>query len=235
MSAPVPSLLAVSVVSRLRDDPAARPNVAQHRRLQTAIDKRPVDGPVMVRRLGVEGDRIGDSRFHGGVDQAVYAYAIEDTEWWQREVGSELSFRLAPGSFGENLTLRGVDVTTSVIGERWRIGGAVLQVSSPRSPCATFAAYWGVHQLIKRFVRAGRPGAYLRVLAEGPVRAGDQVSVLDRPAHGVTLAESFRALNGNLDAAERVLLASEFPAGARAKLSRRVQQARERTLPERLF
>lgn len=235
MSAPVPTLLAVNIVSRLRDDPAARPNVADHRRLQTAIDKRPVDGPVMLRPLGVEGDRIGDSRFHGGVDQAVYAYAIEDTDWWQREVGPELSFQLAPGSLGENLTLRGVDVTHSIIGERWRIGSAVLQVSSPRSPCATFAAFWGVHRLVKRFVQAQRPGAYLRVLTEGSVRAGDQVTVLDRPAHGVTLAESFRALNGDLEAAERVLLASEFPAGARARLGRRVQLARERSLAERPF
>lgn len=235
MSAPVPALLAVNIVNRLRDDPAARPNVAAHRRLQTAIDKRPVDGPVMLRRLGPEGDRIGDSRFHGGVDQAVYAYAIEDTDWWQREVGRELSFELAPGSFGENLTLRGVDVTFSIIGERWRIGTAVLQVSSPRSPCATFAAHWGVHRLIKRFVQARRPGAYLRVLTEGTVRAGDQVTVLDQPAHGVTLAESFRALNGDLQAAERVVLAPEFPAGARAKLGRRLEQARQRSTSERLF
>jgi MOSC domain-containing protein YiiM len=235
VSAPASSLLTVNIVSRMRDDPAVRPNAPRQRRLQTGIDKRPVERPVTLRRLGVDGDRIGDLRVHGGPDQAVYAYAIEDTEWWQREVGPELAFPLAPGSFGENLTVRGVDVTNSLIGERWRIGSAVLQVTSPRTPCTTFAGFWGVHKLIKRFVRAQRPGAYLRVLTEGTVRAGDEVTVLDRPAHGVTLAEAFRALNGDLAAAERVILVPELPSRARARLNRRLAGAAEQSPAQRLF
>jgi MOSC domain-containing protein YiiM len=160
---------------------------------RTAIDKRPVDGPVRVGRLGLEGDSQYDTRHHGGEEQAVYAYAVEDQQWWGRELGRELS----PGRFGENLTVEGVDVTEAVVGETWRIGGShedavVLQVTSPRVPCTTFQGFMGEPHWVKRFTEHGAPGAYLRVLQEGTLRAGDPVEVLDRPAHGVTIAEVFR-------------------------------------------
>jgi len=179
--------------------------------VKTGIDKRPVDQPVQIRRLGLDGDSICDTVHHGGVDQAVYAYASEDTEWWQQQLADELSFRLGPGSLGENLTLRGVEVTNSVIGERWQVGGAVLQVAVPRIPCSTFAGYWNIARLPQRFVRAGRPGAYLRVLTEGAVAAGDEVRVLDRPSHGLTLAETLRALTGDRSLAPKLLTAPELP------------------------
>lgn len=165
----------------------------------------------MIGRLGLAGDSICDTRNHGGLDQAVYAYASEDTEWWQEHLADELAFPLGPGSLGENLTLRGVDVTHAVIGERWQVGGAVLQVTVPRIPCSTLASYWNVDRLPRRFIRAGRPGAYLRVLTEGPVAAGDEVRILDRPAHGLTLVETLRALTGDRSLAPKLLTAPELP------------------------
>ncbi|MDQ1742995.1 MAG: hypothetical protein QOE23_1334 [Pseudonocardiales bacterium] len=213
-------LVAVNL-AQVRDTPPVRPGTRANRKpTRTGIDKRPAAGPVRIARLGLAGDTICDTRNHGGVDQAVYAYALEDTEWWQAELAGELAFQLGPGSLGENLTLRGVDVTNSVIGERWRIGGAILQVAVPRLPCSTFASYWDVDRLVKRFIRAGRTGAYLRVLTEGEVAAGDEVSVLDRPGHGLTLLETVRALTGDRSLAAKLLTAPELPADVH-RLARR--------------
>ena len=201
-------------LAHVRDTPPVRAGIrADQKPVKTGIDKRPVDHPVQVRRLGLDGDSICDTVNHGGVDQAVYAYASEDTEWWQEQLAGELSFRLRPGSLGENLTLRGVDVTHAVIGEQWQVGGAILQVAVPRIPCSTFASYWDIDQLAKRFIKAGRPGAYLRVLAEGPVAAGDEVRILERPGHGLTLAETLRALTGDRSLAAKLLTAPELPEG----------------------
>lgn len=191
----------------------------------TGIDKRPADGPVAVRRLGLTGDTICDTVNHGGPDQAVYAYAEEDAAWWQDQLAGELRFALRPGSLGENLTTRGLDVTGAVIGERWRIGSTILQVSSPRIPCSTLAAFWGIDQMVKRFTEAGRPGAYLRVLTEGELSAGDPITVLDRPAHGLTLGQTFRGLTGDHSLAARLAAAPELPAEAREQAQRWLAEA----------
>ncbi|WP_156250144.1 MOSC domain-containing protein [Pseudactinotalea terrae] len=155
----------------------------------TAIDKRPVPGPVVVGELGVEGDQQVDHINHGGPDKAVYAYAAEDLARWAEQLGRELG----PGMFGENLTTAGVDVTGAVIGERWAVGdgGLLLEVTMPRTPCYKFAHKMGEPRWIKRFNAEGRPGAYLRVLQPGPVAAGDRIEVGDRPAHGVTIGQTF--------------------------------------------
>ena len=212
MAAEKSRVLSVNL-ARVMDTPPPPASVQRsHKPGKTGIDKRPVGRPVQVRRLGLDGDSICDTVHHGGPDQAVYAYASEDAEWWQQHLGDELSFQLRPGSLGENLTLRGVEVTGAVIGERWQVGGAVLQVTVPRIPCSTFAGFWNVEGLPKRFIEAGRPGAYLRVLTEGAVTAGDEVRVLDRPAHGLTLAETLRALTGDRSLAPKLLTAPELPA-----------------------
>lgn len=204
-------VLAVNL-AHVMDTPPVPPGTRANKKpARTGIDKRPADGPVLLGRLGVAGDTICDTRNHGGPDQAVYAYASEDTEWWQQQLAGELSFELGPGSLGENLTLRGVDVTNAVIGERWRVGGAILQVSVPRIPCSTFAGFWNVDRLVKRFTQSGRVGAYLRVLTEGEVAAGDELVVLDRPAHGLTLVQTLRALTGDRSLAPKLLTASELP------------------------
>jgi MOSC domain-containing protein YiiM len=185
---------------------------------QTGIDKRPVDRRVRVTATGVEGDYIGNRRLHGDADKAAYAYAREDAAWWSAELGRAIP----PGGFGENLSTDGLDVTGAVIGETWAIGSAVLQVTIPRTPCKTFVGFWEVPDLIKRFTAHAAPGAYLRVLVDGEVGAGDRIEVLDRPAHGVTLGETFRALNLEPRLLPRLLDAPELPDYVRERVSRRV-------------
>ncbi|MEU5941517.1 MOSC domain-containing protein [Micromonospora sp. NPDC047548] len=189
---------------------------------RSGIDKRPVDGAVLLRADGVTGDFIGERAHHGGPDQAVYAYAAEDAEWWSAELGRTVP----PGGFGENLTTWAVDVTGAVIGEQWAIGSAVLQVTKPRTPCTTFAGFWGVPDLIRRFTVRAAPGAYLRVLREGEVGAGDPVEVVDRPAHGVTIGEVFRATSLEPELLPRLLDAAELPEPILAKVRRRVAGSR---------
>ena len=158
----------------------------------SGIDKRALTGAVAIGPLGVEGDVIVDSRYHGGHDQAVYAYADEDADHWVAELGREIP----PGAFGENLRITGMPVSGAVVGERWRIGGedggVLLEVTSPRTPCAKFAAKMGEPKWVKRFHAAGLTGAYLRVVEPGSVSAGDPVTVVGRPSHGVTIHGWFR-------------------------------------------
>lgn len=158
------------------------------RRERTAIDKRPVHGPVTVGADGLEGDTQVDRRFHGGVDRAVYAYAQADADHWvaalQREVPA--------GLLGENLRIDGLDVSGARIGERWRTSrGVVLEVTGPRLPCRTLQGFLDVPDMVARFTSAGRPGAYLRVIVAGPVGAGDRMVVeRDEVAEGApTVAE----------------------------------------------
>ncbi|MCP1502672.1 MOSC domain-containing protein YiiM [Curtobacterium herbarum] len=157
----------------------------------TAIDKRPVDGPVRVRPLGLHADVQADRKHHGGEDQAVYVYADEDAAFF----AEQLDRPIPPGLFGENLRTIGVDVTGLVIGERLRVGDTLeLEVTIPRIPCGTFARRMKVDKWVKRFAEEGRPGAYLRVRKSGSVAAGDAVTVLERPEHGVTIGQMFAGL-----------------------------------------
>jgi MOSC domain-containing protein YiiM len=157
---------------------------------RSGIDKKPVPGRVAVHPLGLEGDVQVNRKYHGGEGQAVYAYAQEDADFWIAELGRELP----PGRFGENLRTTGLDLTGALLGERWRIGTALVEVTAPRIPCANFARFWNEPQLVKRFTAHGATGAYLRVLEPGEIGAGDLIQVLDRPHHGVTLGRTFRIL-----------------------------------------
>jgi MOSC domain-containing protein YiiM len=176
----------------------AEPNPAKHVGI-TGINKQPVDHPVAVRapgpkttglHSGLVGDQIFDVEHHGGDDQAVYAYAREDYDWWQDQLG-----RVLPGGlFGENLTTVDVDVNGAVIGEQWLIGDRlVLEPTFGRVPCATFQARMAEPHWVRTFTRSNRPGAYLRVVEPGDVKAGDPVTIQSRPAHGVTISLAFRA------------------------------------------
>lgn len=156
---------------------------------QSAIDKRPVTGRVAVHRLGLDGDVQVNTKFHGGEGQALYAYAQEDADWWAAELDRDLS----AGRFGENLRTSGVDLTGALLGERWRIGTVLAEVTAPRTPCAKLQAHWGVPRLMKRFTERGAGGAYLRVLEVGDIGAGDEIDVVERPDHGVTIGTAFRA------------------------------------------
>lgn len=161
---------------------------------RSAIDKRPARDPVVVGPMGLAGDEQADKVDHGGVDQAVYAYAREDLDWWTERLGREVR----PGEFGENVTTVGLDVSGALIGETWRLGEVVVQVTAARIPCATFQSWTGEPHWVKRFAAAGRPGAYLRVLNEGSISAGDEIEVLDRPEQQVTVAESMLAFYGDV-------------------------------------
>jgi MOSC domain-containing protein YiiM len=172
-------ILAVCRVQQLTPDPGIG---------VTAIDKRPVDGRLRVRPLGLFGDVQADRKHHGGASKALYAYAEEDAAYWAQELGRPIP----AGLFGENLRTGGLDVGGAEIGERWRIGEElVVEVTCPREPCATFQRRMKEPHWVKRFSHAGRPGAYLSVVKAGTVGAGDAIEVLSRPGHGVTIASWF--------------------------------------------
>ena len=166
----------------------------------TAIDKRPVNGPVKVHKLGLRGDIQANRTHHGGEDQAVYAYSQADADYWADALGRELP----AGFFGENLRISGIEATHAVIGERWTVGAGVeLEVTSPRTPCATFQRRMKEPQWVKRFTDEGRVGTYLRVLRTGSIQAGDTIERTFVPRHGVTIGKWFSEPDADLIAVLR--------------------------------
>ena len=178
-------------------------------RVTTGIWKDPASGPVRLWGVNLAGDDQADRSVHGGPDKAVYAYAQEDLSWWTAELGQVV----APGTFGENLTTAGVDVTNAVVGERWAVGSAVLEVSQPRTPCYKLGIRMGDQRFPSRFAVAGRPGAYLRIVAEGDIAAGDNIRVLSRPEHRVTVGLVERAYHADRSLVPRLLDAPEIADG----------------------
>ncbi len=175
------------VVARVVSVNVGVPRLVEHRgrRAWTGIWKHPVAGRVAVRGVNLDGDEQADRRVHGGPDKAVYAYASEDYTWWAAELGRQLE----PGTFGENLTLEGVDLGAARVGERWQVGSTVLEVAQPRTPCWKLGLRMGDDEFPARFLAAGRPGAYLRIVGEGEVGAADEVVSLHRPDDRPSLAE----------------------------------------------
>ena len=181
----------------------------------TGIGKQPVPGPVEVRDpgpratgggSGLVGDFIGDGQHHGGTHQAVYAFSREDLDRWAERLGRELP----NGFFGENLTTSGIDLAAARIGERWRIGPQVeLQVTAPRIPCSTFRGWVGEQGWVKMFTADRRPGAYLKVLVPGLIKAGDRIEVIHRPEHDVTVSMVFRAETADRELLPRLLAAGD--------------------------
>src|SRR4051794_14995109 len=193
----------------------------------TGIAKQPVAGPVAVHALGLDGDGVGEPEHHGGADQAVYAYSADDYAWWSEQLGREL----APGSFGENLTIAGLPSAERSVGDRLRIGDEVLlEVTAPRIPCATFSGRMGDPGWVKRFAKARRPGLYLRVLQAGSVRAGDAVELDESCASPIGVVELMRLHYERKLPAARYERALEAPVAARfrAMLEHRVERARAR-------
>lgn len=196
--------------------------------LRTGIDKRPSAEPLAVRApgpmqgglgSGLVGDSVCDPRHHGGDDQAVYAYAREDLDGWQSQLGRELT----NGTFGENITTSGVDLNQCLVGERWAIGsdGLILEATSPRTPCTTFATWLGIRGWIKTFTAGALPGAYFRVIAPGTLRAGDRIEAIERPDHSVTIGTVFRALMLEPDLMPALAVADALPDRIKQQIARR--------------
>ncbi len=183
----------------------------------TGIDKRPVAGPVAVTApgpkgdggVGLAGDRVGDVKHHGGSLQAVYAYSREDYDHFEAMLGRELR----AGVFGENLTTEGHDLSEARVGERWSgPSGLVLEVTCPRTPCGTFRGWMDVRGWLRTFTREARPGTYLRVVEPETVEQGDELEVVERPDHEVTIAKYFKAAMGERDLIPEILEAGVLDA-----------------------
>lgn len=191
----------------------------------TSIDKRPVAGAVRAHVNGLIGDVVSDTKHHGGAEQAVYAFAREDLDSWGRRLGAVLR----DGQFGENLTTEGIDVNEAEIGEHWRIGSVLLEVCSVRTPCNDFKNWIGVagydnSRWVKRFAEEARPGPYLRVLEEGSLCAGDEIEVVRRPGHGITVTTLFTALNLDRSLLPSLLTADGSPIAGLGDKPRQVAQ-----------
>ncbi len=223
----VATVLSVNL-ARVRENPDPK-----RQSKSTGIDKVGTREAVSVRApgpmrgglgSGLVGDTIGNQKFHGGDDQAVYTYAREDLDEWE----SRLDRSLTNGIFGENLTTDGVDVTQALIGERWRVGtdGLVLEVTSPRTPCRTFAYFLQMDRWMKTFTQAGKPGAYLRVISPGTVCADDPITIDHRPDHDVTIGLVFRARMSEPELLPRLLAADALSAELKAYVARRVASGR---------
>ena len=174
---------------------------------KSAIWKSPVDGRIAVRGVNLDGDHQADRKAHGGADKAVYAYAVEDSRWWKQELGRPLEF----GEFGENLTTEGIQVNDALVGERWEIGTTVLEISGPRMPCWRLGVRMNDPIFPRRFAEAMRPGAYLRIIVEGRVGTGDEIRIVERPNHDLTVRDVSRIYTRDRDQVERLLAVRQVP------------------------
>ena len=174
-------VLAVSVGRPREFDYHGRP-------ARSAIWKSPVEGRVAVRGVNLAGDDQADRQAHGGPDKALYAYAVEDARWWEAKEGRPFAF----AEFGENLTTEGIDVNGALVGERWAIGSALFEISEPRVPCWRLGARMNDPKFIVRFTEALRPGAYMRIVREGDVGAGDAIEAVSKPDHDLSVRDVFR-------------------------------------------
>jgi MOSC domain-containing protein YiiM len=215
---------AMNVIGHVVSVNVGRPRtVSWHgRTVATAIWKQPVRSRRRICGVNVDGDDQADRRVHGGPTKAVYAYALEDYAWWS----SELATDLEPGTFGDNLTVSGVDLVARVIGERWQIGSARVRVTEPRIPCFKLGIRMGDAGFVDRFATAARPGSYLAIDGEGDVGAGDTIELLDRPEHGVTIGMVERAYHGDAELRHRLVDLPELSTGWRDWAARAVARSR---------
>ena len=191
---------------------------------KSAIWKSPALGRVAARGVNLAGDDQADRKAHGGPDKAVYAYSVEDSRWWQQEIGRSL----APGEFGENLTTEGIELNHVLIGERWQIGTTVFEVSEPRIPCWRLGVRMNDKMFPRRFTEALRPGPYLRIVVEGDVGAGDEIRVIGRPDHDLTIRDVFRIYTRDRDEVARLLAAPQISESWRRWADDWLQKARDR-------
>jgi MOSC domain-containing protein YiiM len=189
---------------------------------RSAIWKSPVEGRIPVRGVNLAGDNQADRNAHGGPDKVVYAYAVEDSRWWQQQIGRTLGY----GEFGENLTTEGIELNDALVGERWQIGTTVLEVSEPRIPCWRLGVRMNDKMFPHQFTQALRPGSYLRLIVEGTLGAGDEIRVVERPAHGLTIRDVFRIYTRDRDEVQRLLTVPQMSESWRRWAADRLQKSK---------
>ncbi len=195
---------------------------------KSAIWKSPAAGRIAAQGVNLDGDDQADRRAHGGPDKAIYAYAVEDARWWEQEIGRPLAY----GEFGENLTTEGIEVNYALVGERWEIETTVLEVSEPRIPCWRLGVRMNDPIFPRRFAEAMRPGAYLRIVVEGNIGAGDEIRVIEKPGHSLTIRDVFRIYTRDRDEVERLLAVPRMSESWRRWANDFLQRAKGRS-PDR--
>ena len=193
---------------------------------KSAIWKSPVPGRIAARGVNLEGDDQADRKAHGGPDKAIYAYAVEDAWWWEQETGRSLAY----GEFGENLTTEGIEVGHALVRERWRIGTTVVEVSEPRIPCWRMGVRMNDPTFPRRFAQAMRPGAYLRIVVEGNVGSGDEIRVIERPGHGLTIQDVSRIYTRDRNEVKRLLAVPQISESWRRWAKDFLQKTKGRSL-----
>jgi MOSC domain-containing protein YiiM len=191
---------------------------------RSAIWKSPAVGRIAARGVNLAGDDQADRKAHGGPDKVVYAYAVEDARWWEQEIGRSLAY----GEFGENLTTEGIEVNDALVGERWQIGTIVLEVSEPRIPCWRLGVRMNDKMFPRRFTEALRPGAYFRIVVEGDVGAGDEIQVVERPDHDLTIRDVFRIYTRDRHEVDRLLAVPRMSESWRRWADDWLQKTRDR-------
>jgi MOSC domain-containing protein YiiM len=198
------------------------------RSVTSGIWKEPVEGRVFVEGVNLRGDDQADRRVHGGPDKAVYAYATEDYTWWTAVLGRSLG----AGTFGENLTTEGIDLTACVIGQEWHVGTTVLQVAQPREPCFKLGMRMGDAEFVELFGSSGRSGTYLRIREPGDIGAGDPITTSDPPSHGLTVGDLVSVRPSTpIQMLERIASINDVPEGWRTMARRRLGRQHGRTSP----
>ena len=194
---------------------------------RSAIWKTPLSGRVAARGVNLEGDDQADRQAHGGPDKALYAYAIEAVRWWEAQLGRALE----PAQFGQNLTTEGVDVDAALVGERWAIGSALFEVSEPRIPCWRLGVRMNDPGFVRVFTEALKPGAYMRIVREGDVGAGDAIEVVSKPDHDLSVRDVFRIYTRDRDEVNRLLevpqMSDAWRRWAKDTLARKAAAAKE--------
>lgn len=173
---------------------------------KSAIWKDPINGEVYAKGINLDGDEQADRKAHGGYDKAVYAYAMEDITWWEKK----LHRKITPGMFGENLTLSSVQTNSALIGEKWKVGETILEVSEPRIPCWRLGVKFDDENFPKVFTKALRPGTYLRIIEEGALNVGDKIEIISKPSHSLSIRDVFEIYSKKQKHAVKILQASEI-------------------------
>ncbi|MDH3609895.1 MAG: MOSC domain-containing protein [Gammaproteobacteria bacterium] len=180
----------------------------KNRNAKSAIWKSPVTGRLAARGVNLDGDDQADRVAHGGYDKAVYAYAIEDIAWWEQQVGQTIHY----GVFGENVTTHGISVNEALVGERWEVGTTILEVSEPRIPCWRLGVSMEDKTFPRQFTQALRPGSYLRIIVEGDIGANDEINVIAKPDHDLSVRDVFRIFTHNREEFARILEVEQMSA-----------------------